>query len=130
MRDTILSAIAALALAACASTQAQEPRATPAPKAGQAAQPKPAHGGMMGEGHKMHGGMMGCSMANDCPMLLEGTTLKAADVEGGASLTFTTTGDVAALRERVHKLAEMHTHGCPMQPAQDPDGHAPPHEGK
>jgi hypothetical protein len=53
-----------------------------------------------------------------CPMKVEGTTVRAQDVEGGASLVFTTTGDVAELRERVHAHAEkMASGGCPMMQA-------------
>lgn len=44
-----------------------------------------------------------------CPMHVSGTTVVAADVEGGAALAFTThTGDVAELRESVRRMAEMH----------------------
>lgn len=51
----------------------------------------------------------GCMMPDICPMQVEGTTVSEADVDGGASLIFVTTGDVAALRDRVVKMAAMHT---------------------
>jgi hypothetical protein len=48
-------------------------------------------------------------MAGMCPMKVPGTTVAAADVEGGIGLSFTTTtGDVADLRARVRRMAEMH----------------------
>jgi hypothetical protein len=43
-----------------------------------------------------------------CPMQVPGTTAKTADVEGGVALSFTTSGDVADLRQRVRGMAEMH----------------------
>jgi hypothetical protein len=51
---------------------------------------------------------MGRDMASMCPMTVEGTTARAEDVDGGAALAFTTTGDVAELRRRVAHMAEMH----------------------
>ncbi len=53
-------------------------------------------------GHGKHG------MGDLCPMQLAGTKVEAMDVEGGVALSFTTTGDVAALRERVRHMAEHH----------------------
>jgi hypothetical protein len=48
-------------------------------------------------------------MAAMCPMQVPGTTVAATEVEGGIGLSFTTTtGDVAALRQRVGHMAEMH----------------------
>jgi hypothetical protein len=47
-------------------------------------------------------------------MKVEGTSIRAEDVDGGASLVFTTAGDVAELRRRVHAHADkMATGGCP-----------------
>lgn len=43
-----------------------------------------------------------------CPMLVEGTTIHAMDVESGAALVFTTTGDLADLRRRAARMAAMH----------------------
>jgi hypothetical protein len=45
-----------------------------------------------------------------CPMEVPGTTASVADTEDGVAITFTTTGDVAELRQRVHGMAEMHEH--------------------
>lgn len=53
-------------------------------------------------GHGKHG------MGDLCPMQLAGTKVEAQDVEGGVALSFTTTGDVNALRERVRHMAEHH----------------------
>lgn len=48
-------------------------------------------------------------MADTCPMKVPGTTVTSMDVEGGVALTFITkTGDVAELRQRVQRVAEMH----------------------
>ncbi len=56
-------------------------------------------------------------MAGMCPMEVPGTTVAADDVEGGIGLSFTTTtGDVAELRRRVRRMAEMHN---------QPGGHRP-----
>lgn len=44
----------------------------------------------------------------DCPMIVEGATVRAEDTEDGAALVFTTTGDVTDLRNRVGRLAAMH----------------------
>jgi hypothetical protein len=50
-------------------------------------------------------------MGDMCPMQVPGTTVTSADVEGGIALVFTTsTGDVAKLRQRVQRMAEMHNH--------------------
>lgn len=55
-------------------------------------------------------------MAGMCPMEVSGTTAAAAEVDGGISLSFTTTtGDVAELRARVRRMADMHNRpGGPM----------------
>ena len=49
-------------------------------------------------------------MADMCPAEVPGTQVAAADTADGAAMTFTTTGDVASLRQRVHHMAEMHDH--------------------
>lgn len=52
-------------------------------------------------------GMAG--MAQMCPMNVPGTQVSAADVATGEALTFTTSPEnAAALREKVHAMAEMH----------------------
>jgi hypothetical protein len=43
-----------------------------------------------------------------CPMNVPGTKVSAVDTANGETLVFTTTDDVAALRTRVHRMAEMH----------------------
>ena len=43
-----------------------------------------------------------------CPMPVAGTSVAAADIEGGSALTFTTTDDVNELRLRVRRMAELH----------------------
>jgi len=60
-------------------------------------------------------------------MQVQGTTVAAADVEGGVGLSFTTkTGDVAELRRRVARMAEMHNqHGGQMMMG----GHGAPPAG-
>jgi hypothetical protein len=57
--------------------------------------------------HQMMGpGMMGMGMGDQCPMVVPGTSVQAAETSDGMSMTFTTTGDVAALRQRVHAMAD------------------------
>jgi len=107
MQSNILTIIAALSLTACSSSQAQEPP--------QATGHQGHHGGdMQGSGGMKHGHHEGmpCSMGDDCPMMLPGVEVRADDIAGGATLTFTTSGDVAALRARVRKMADMHAKGC------------------
>jgi hypothetical protein len=43
-----------------------------------------------------------------CPMQVQGTTVQAESIDGGAAMVFVTTGDVDALRERVRNMAVMH----------------------
>jgi hypothetical protein len=105
----VLFAIAALVFVGCASSQAsREPPARPP------AEQAPARGPMMGQQ----------DMQAMCPMMVEGTTVRAEEVEGGAALVFTTTGDVADLRRRVARMTEMHnrhqSHGGMMG---GPEGH-------
>ena len=48
-------------------------------------------------------------MAGMCPMQVPGTTVAATEIDGGIGLSFTTTTvDVAELRQRVRRMAEMH----------------------
>ncbi len=49
-------------------------------------------------------------MGGMCPMEVPGTKVSADDTQDGVAITFTTTGDVAQLRDRVHHMAEMHEH--------------------
>ena len=48
------------------------------------------------------------TMMAACPMNVPGTKVSAVDSANAGTLVFTTTGDVAALRTRVHRMAEMH----------------------
>lgn len=99
MRNSIAIIALALALGGCSSSQTNQ-RSAAAEMATQETQQEPS----------MHGGMTGGDMAAMCPMAVEGTTVRAEDVEGGAALVFTTTGDVDELRQRVARMAEMHNH--------------------
>ena len=45
-----------------------------------------------------------------CPMQVSRTHVSAVDTADGVALVFTTSGDVAHLRQRVHKMAAMHEH--------------------
>ena len=52
---------------------------------------------------------MGGGMAGMCPMSVPGTQVSAAEISTGEALTFTTSPDqAAALREKVHAMADMH----------------------
>jgi hypothetical protein len=125
MRRSIVIIIGALALGGCASSQANRQPAAAEP---QAAQPPTR------QQQGTRGGTMGGDMAGMCPMAVEGTTARAEDVEGGAAIVFTTTGDVAELRRRVAHMADMHNqrqgdgHGHMMgmhgsQPGSGPHAH-------
>ncbi len=84
-------------LAGCAATSGA--RSEPTTSAAAA----PAHQHDHGNGDQA--GMM----AGMCPMQVPGATVAATEVEGGIGLSFTTTtGDVAELRQRVRRMAEMH----------------------
>jgi hypothetical protein len=48
------------------------------------------------------------TMMAACPMNVPGTKVSAVDSANAETLVFTTTDDVAALRTRVHRMAEMH----------------------
>jgi hypothetical protein len=49
-------------------------------------------------------------MAGMCPLEVSGTQVAATDTSDGAAIAFTTTGEVANLRQRVHHMAVMHDH--------------------
>jgi hypothetical protein len=87
-----------LVLGGCASSQAGKEPTVATQTTQTEAQPKPS----------TDGGEMGHDMAATCPMTVEGTSARAEDVQGGAALAFTTTGDVAELRRRVAHMVEMH----------------------
>ena len=46
-------------------------------------------------------------MADMCPMDVPGTTVAALSIVGGAALAFTTTGNVAELRQRVRRMSDL-----------------------
>src|SRR5688500_1574991 len=109
-------AAAALTGAACASTNGARRETTASANAA------PAHQSPMG------------MMAEMCPMQVPGTTVTAADVEGGVALSFTTTGGVNDLRQRVRGMAEMHNRrnadGMMMEhPRPDAEAEGHEHEG-
>jgi hypothetical protein len=86
----------ALTLAACGHARSSSSGAA-APASASAASPA--------------GGPPGGGMAGLCPMAVPGTKLSTADTAAGEALTFTAGPDqAAALRERVHAMAEMHNH--------------------
>src|SRR5690606_16109036 len=122
MKNIISITVLALAIGGCASSQTkQRPTATGETAQTETPQEPSTHGGMM----------------HMCPMMVEGTTVQAEDVEGGAAMVFTTTGDVAELRLRVARMAEMHNrhhgeghdHGMGMMEEGQPGGDEPPHGG-
>jgi hypothetical protein len=45
-----------------------------------------------------------------CPVLVAGTSVAVEDLANGAAFVFVTTGDVADVRRRAAKLADMHAH--------------------
>jgi hypothetical protein len=50
-----------------------------------------------------------------CPMAqMTGAKVVASDTDNGVAIAFTTTGDVADLRARVRRMAEMHEHMAAM----------------
>lgn len=84
-------------LAGCASTN------------GTRSEPTASAATALAHQHDHGGGDQAGMMAAMCPMQVPGTMVAATEVEGGIGLSFTTaTGDVAELRRRVHRMAEMH----------------------
>jgi hypothetical protein len=101
--------------AGCASTSG----ARSEPTTGAAAAPAHQHD----HGNGDQAGMM----AGMCPMQVPGTTVAATEVEGGIGLSFTTTaGDVAELRQRARRMAEMHNQRSDHTMT---GGHGPPAPG-
>jgi hypothetical protein len=128
MKPGILLVAITLALGGCASSRTSRQSSTTGPAAAATGAPQqPAR----------HGAMMSREMAAMCPMAVEGTTARAEDVEGGAAMVFTTTGDVAELRRRVAHMAEMHNRhhgeeherGMGMQSARPGSGAGHAHGG-
>ena len=90
---TIIGFAAGTAVAGCASTSGT--RSEPTTSAAVAPNHQHEHGGGDEDGM--------------CPMQVSGTTVAATDIEGGIGLAFTTKGgNVAELRQRVGRMAEMH----------------------
>jgi hypothetical protein len=60
---------------------------------------------------KPSGAKMGMQMMmNDCPMTVSGTTLTTSDTDAGIAINMTTqTGNVLELRNRVERMAAMHS---------------------
>lgn len=129
MKYVAILLVSSIALA-CATRQATSQ--TPAPAPGSSAEAHAMMGpGMMGHGQSgmgqgmmghgqggmMSHEMMGPGMGENCPMALEGTTVRSEEVAGGASIVFSTTGDVTELRRRVAAMVDMHNKhpgGCGM----------------
>jgi hypothetical protein len=89
---------AVLALAASACSHANKSTAAASTKYPTAAAPSTGAAGAAGGG-----------MAGLCPMAIPGTHVSAADTATGEALSFTTSPDqAAALREKVHAMADMH----------------------
>jgi hypothetical protein len=117
MRSNLWVIMVALGLAACASSKANGGAATePLVNQPEATQGDEIAGQKQGKQCPMMQG----DKAEMCPMMVEGTTARARDVEGGVAIVFTTTGDVAELRQRVGRMAMMHNkkHGQPGQSGQ------------
>src|SRR5688572_10718253 len=92
MRTPILTVLAALAFAGCSSTES-EPTET-----AESASEQRATTGAEVEAPQT-------AMTDDCPMHVQGTSVQAENIEGGAALVFTTTGDAGELRDRVRNMA-------------------------
>ncbi len=89
---TLMVVIAALAFVGCGGSE------QPEAETGQSASDQQATMGGESEGQQT-------ATSDDCPMHVQGTTVTAEDVAGGAALVFITTGDTDTLRERVRNMA-------------------------
>ena len=101
---TVLASLP-LVVGACSSSSDDAPSGaeTPAQAEPTLAASPPA---TMGEGPSR----AGQASAETCPTAVPGATIRATDVEGGAALEVTTTGDVEAVRTRARAMAEHHQH--------------------
>jgi hypothetical protein len=100
-RTSIASALLLASIAiwsGCAKNQTATANAAPE------ASPGAAEHQMMGSSQMMGPGMMGAG--DQCPMVVPGTAVQMTETTDGAAMTFTTTGDVAELRKRVHAMAD------------------------
>jgi hypothetical protein len=78
---------------------------------GKSEQPDPETGQSWNEQGTTTGGeaeSQQTAMSGNCPMHVQGTSVEAENIEGGAALVFITTGDTDALRERVRNMAATH----------------------
>jgi hypothetical protein len=66
--------------------------------------------------------MSGCPMPTDA----EPTQIVATEMPQGAAISFTTAGDVEALRARIHRMAERHERMRAMQAGGEPDRETSP----
>jgi hypothetical protein len=106
--ETISAVVFALALTSCAAS----PRKTAGPGTAPgtcAGPPGPgcapgAKGSAAGTPHAH--GMAG--MEAHCPAKVPGTTVQVVDLERAVALDFTTTGDMAEVRRRAARMAQMH----------------------
>ncbi|MGM0578844.1 MAG: hypothetical protein ACQEXJ_24185 [Myxococcota bacterium] len=105
----VLSASILLVVSACSTgssaRKSDEAPNTQPPETEHAAHHPDEQGGeaphaMDGEPEGMEAGM--------CPMQVEGTQMRVQKLDDAVAMDFTTTGDVAALRDRVRKMARMH----------------------
>jgi hypothetical protein len=89
---TLMVVIAAIAFVGCGGSE------QPEAETGQSASDQQATIGGEAEAQQT-------AMSENCPMHVQGTTVTAEDVEGGAALVFITTSDTDMLRERVRNMA-------------------------
>jgi len=112
-----------LGVVACTSRDAETPAATregPTPAASAEATPPST---MTPPPMPHRGGDM---PAEACPMAVPGTSAAVSEIEGGAAIDLTTTGDVAAVRARARTLAEHHAMRMEERPSRAGEGKGPP----
>jgi hypothetical protein len=95
----VVGAAVALVIAGCGSNQQA---------AAQQGQPMAGETTQAGPPPTQVAGPPTAAADRPCPMQVEGASVQATDVEGGAALTFTTTGNVQDLRRKVDQMAQMH----------------------
>jgi hypothetical protein len=103
--------VGVLALGGCASSRtSQSPNFTTKSDPGDPGNNEQQEGRAAEDPHgDQHGGEMARGeMASTCPMTVDGTSVRADEVDNAVSITFTTTGDVGELRQRVARLAEVY----------------------
>lgn len=103
MMPRTLSAAVALAMAGAACTHSGRASTAAASQPATGTRATAAAPDTTAPGRPMAG------MAGMCPMSVPGTQVAVAETAAGEALTFTTTPDqAAALREKVHAMADMH----------------------